>query len=344
MGAYGRALVGIGLIALTACGSVRIDHKVAVATDYVPWLPLKASDALIEAPTVPPSPPYPIPAGTPSCVASQLEGVIGHAGGATGGNIDLPILFRDKGSSDCVVDGFPDVSVLDAAGAVLATARGSVGQGTYFDDGPVVPVLAKSGTPKLPVSDAGVVAKPGQLFINLSWYDCKRPKARTLLVDLPDGGGRFGLAFPVSGAYYVLCDTEPSYRALNRGPFSPAGIEWPPDLHRYIDASLTIDQPAPVEAGAPLVFYVTVSNHDSIEYVLDQCPDYIAFLGPKTVVMKYRLNCAPVGRIAPGASVKFQMKMDIPNALQAGDYKLSWSLIDFRIESDHPTAQVQVIA
>jgi hypothetical protein len=148
MGAWSRALVGLGLIALTACGSVRIDHKVAVATGYVPWLPLKASGALIEAPTVPPSPPYPIPAGTPSCVASQLEAVIGHYDGATGGNIDLPILFRDKRSADCVADGFPDVSVLDAAGGVLATARGSVGQGTYFADGPVVPVLAKAGTAK----------------------------------------------------------------------------------------------------------------------------------------------------------------------------------------------------
>jgi hypothetical protein len=99
-----------------------------------------------------------------------------------------------------------------------------------------------------------------------------------------------------------------------------------------------------VKAGAPLVFYVTVSNHDSIDYVLDQCPDYVSFLGPKTVVMEYRLNCGPVGRIAPGASVKFQMKMDTPKALQPGDYKLWWSLNDFRIQDGYPTAHVQVTA
>ena len=151
-------------------------------------------------------------------------------------------------------------------------------------------------------------------------------------------------AFPVSGAYYMLCDTQPSYRALSRGPFSPAGMSWPPDPHRYLDVAATIDASSPVKAGTPLVFYVTVSNQDTIDYVLDPCPDYTVFLGPKTVIWQYRLNCAPIGRIPPGASMKFQMKLDTPKGLAAGDYKLWWSLNDFRITDGHPTAQVQVTA
>ena len=149
MGAGGRALVGLGLIALTACGSVRIVDKTAVATDYVSWAPLTPTGIQIEAPTVPPSPPYPIPDGTPSCTASQLEGTLAYTGGSGGGNSVLTILFRDKASTDCVVDGFPDVSVLDAAGNLLAAAKGNVGKGTFFNDGPVVRVLAKAGTPSL---------------------------------------------------------------------------------------------------------------------------------------------------------------------------------------------------
>ena len=345
MGRAGRALFVVGIIALTSCGAARIGHQAAANNDYVPWEPLKPSRTEIQAPAIPASPPYAIPAGTPRCRASQLEGVVPlGARGYPGGNVGLPVVFRDKASTDCVIDGFPDVTVLDAAGRVLAAAKGPAGEGTYFNDGPVIPILAKSGTPALQPTDAAPAAK-GQLFVNMSWFDCKRPKAKTLIVDLPNGGGRLNVAFPVTGGYYMLCDTDRSYRALNRGPFSPAGIEWPPDLHRYIAASDTMDAPASVRAGDPLVFYVTLSNRDTIDYVLDPCPDYIAFLGPKKVVTEYRLNCAPVGRIPPGVSKKFQMRLETPKDLAAGDYVLYWALSDFRINIQQPTTtHIQVTA
>jgi hypothetical protein len=342
MGAAARALVAFGLVALTACGSMHIDHKVAIATGYVPWAPLAPTGASIEAPTVAPQPPYPIPAGTPSCTGSQLTGMIGYTHPYPGGNINLPIVFRDRASTDCVVEGYPDLSVLDASGRVLAAVKGSVGEGTDIPNGPVVPILARAGTPALRFVDGLVPSVAGQLLVNLSWYDCTRPRATTLVVELPTGGGHLRMPFPESAGYYMLCDTDHSYRALNRGPFSPAGIEWPPDLHRYIKASVTIDPPAPVKAGAPLVFYVTVANQDTIDYVLDPCPDYVSILGRKAVVMDYRLNCAPVGRIPPGASVKFQMRMDTPKELQPGEYRLEWSIADSRLTSVVTTVQVEM--
>ena len=150
------------------------------------------------------------------------------------------------------------------------------------------------------------------------------------------------VTFTNVGAYDTLCDTQPSYRALFRGPFSPAGIQWPPDLHRYITTALSINAPTSVKAGTTLVFYVTVSNQDTIDYSLEICPDYHVFLGAKAVVVQYMLNCGPVGRIPPGAEVKFEMKLDVPKHITPGPYALQWGLADFRITTNHTEAPFQV--
>ena len=340
MGVVARVLVLLSFLATAACGPARPAATAAVTTEYVPWAELKPGHALPQAPQMSPSPPYAIPPGTPTCTAGRLEGVAGHANGATG-NVNMPILFRNRSAADCVVEGFPDVTVLDLAGRILASARGTAGRGTYFDDGPVLPILVKAETAALASTGSGAAAA-GQLFINLSWYDCRRPPAASLAVDLPNGGGRLTVRFPMVAAYYMLCDTQPSYQALVRGPFSPAGIQWPPDLHRYISTSLAIDVPASVKAGTTLVYYVTISNQDTIVYDLDPCPDFMALLGPKTVVDQHMLNCAPVGHVAPGSRVKFQMRTEIPRTIPAGGYELTWSLADFRITQQRVTARVTV--
>ena len=345
MGRRVRLLVALCAAATVACGAAaRIDHQVASRT-YVPWAPLKASAANPpEAPETNPVPPYPIPSGTPSCTASQLEAMIGYANPYPGGNVNLPIIFRDRASRDCVVEGYPDLTVLDATGRVLASVKGAAAQAAAIPSGPVVPIVARAGTPALKFVDGQVPSSAGQLFIDVAWYDCRRPQASTLAVDLPNGGGRLSVAFPERGGYYMLCDTSPSYRALLRGPFGPTGIQWPPDLHRYISNSISIASPAPVKTGASLVFFVTVANNDTIDYVLDPCPNYNVFLGPKTVIWEYSLNCAPVGRIRAGSQETFEMRLAVPKGVAAGEYVLQWSLIDFRITSITATSHVEVVA
>src|SRR5438874_13595811 len=109
MGASGRALLAIGLLALTACGSVH--PQAAGSTSVVPWLPLHTGGVFPTPPSPSPVPPDPIPAGTPACTASQLEAaVVGQSG--AGQNVTTPVVFRNRSSVVCYVSGYPDVSVL----------------------------------------------------------------------------------------------------------------------------------------------------------------------------------------------------------------------------------------
>src|ERR1700680_3532428 len=121
---------------------------------FVPWLPLPPANANPQATLDPAtSPVLPVPPGTPPCRAGQLEGV--HmAGSGAAGNRDDPVELRNRSNTTCVLTGYPDISILDRSGKVLARASGSSSRGTYFDAGDVVPVLMKIGTPHLPPPDS----------------------------------------------------------------------------------------------------------------------------------------------------------------------------------------------
>src|SRR5690242_4268675 len=190
-----RALAVLGLIALTSCGSVQAPASGSSTAKpaYVPWLPLKSTGVMPQPPPPTPSPPYPIPDGTPSCTAGGLHGEMGHFSAATGSNLDMPIIFTNTGKGACVVQGFPDITVLDSPGATLARAVGSEGRGTYFDNGPAVAILVRPGA---------------RAFVNFTWYDCRNPLAARLAVDLPANGGRLLIPFAVKGNYYMLCDSD----------------------------------------------------------------------------------------------------------------------------------------
>jgi hypothetical protein len=149
------------------------------------------------------------------------------------------------------------------------------------------------------------------------------------------------VTFAVAANYYMLCDSDPTYKAINRGPFSPVGIDWPPGP-RYLQVVITLKAPAHVKAGTTLTYFVTIANADTVDYVLNPCPDYTEFLGPKLVVAQYRLNCAPVGRIKPTEAVTFEMRMPIAKSVPAGNYKVMWSLADGRVGQPFATADVAI--
>jgi len=252
---------------------------------------------------------------------------MGPTSAATGSNVDMPVLLRNGGSRDCVVEGFADITVLDDHGGALAVASGSTGKGTYFNDGPAVPILVRAGG-----RDA---------FMNLTWYDCKHPQAAQLAVDLPAQGGRVVVPFAVAGRYYMVCDDNPAYSALARGPFSPVGIQWPPGPS-YIPVRIAIDAPASAKKGSTLEYFVTIRNEGPADYRLDPCPDYVAILGTKEAIGTYGLNCGPVGHIAPGSSVRSEMRLKLPLSVAAGPKRLEWGLLDARINPSHTNSEIAV--
>jgi hypothetical protein len=315
----------------------------------IAWLPLAAAHRYPTAPTPPaiPRPPIPVPPGTPACRASQLEGA--SAGEAVAaGNVNMPIVLRNRGAAACVLAGWADVAILDDGGHLLAAAAGRANRGTFPDDWPKVAVLLAPHTPPLPAHPR--FAQPprrGQAVMNLSWYDCRQPRAAVLLLDLPSGGGRLWVRFDRRGAYSAACDSPGAgwgaKRAgvVFRGPLGPAGFPWPPEPH-YLDVRVGIRAPAMVRRGATLAYQVTLTNRDRGSYRLDPCPDYSEFLGPKRPMVSYQLNCQPVGAIAPGQGVTFQMRLAIPATTVTGPNRLVWGLSDGRIATPVATAPLTI--
>jgi hypothetical protein len=284
-----------------------------------------------------------MPDGTVACVTDQLEG-LGVPGGAATGHTNILVIVRNRSATDCWLEGFPDVTIFDAASQVLAQATGPFGRGTFFDDGPVVRILIKAGTPPLastPLDPGGAL---GQAFMNVEWVDCRRLRAETLVLALPDGGGSMSVPFAVAGTYSPICDgvASSTYSALGRGPFSPSGTQWPPPP-KLLSIDVTISAPATVQRGSVLAYSVTLSNRSELDYRLDSCPDYSEFLGAKVAGGLYQLNCNQLGAIPAGGSATFAMQLAIPTTVPAGMTQLTWAFSDGTVTPASAEAEVTIL-
>lgn len=302
-----------------------------------PWLALPAAHHHVQARLQSPSPPIPVPAGTPPCSAAQLEGQ-GAFGGAATGHVDLPVIMRNRGGLACYLEGYADVSIADAAGGLLAQSVGSSGRGTFFADAPALPVVMEPGTAALrPDMPGQQSTERGQAWMNVEWYDCRHRQAASLLLNLPGGGGGLSIPFKFEAPYSPACDVPGQATAseLRRGPLTPTGVDWMP-RPAFISVAVSIAAPPSVRRGSTLNYAVTLNNESSGEYRLDPCPDYVEILGGKQAIATYELNCSPVGAIPAGGTATFEMRLDIPRTLIPGTTRLDWALMDGRLAT--PTA------
>lgn len=348
-------VVGLAFSGLAACGSAQrpaasispaapVSPRGTANPAVVEWLPLPASNQQINPESATPVPPVAIPAGTPTCTAAQLEVGRGASSGATG-HVNQPIVFRNRTSSACVLQGYPDLAVIAADGQTLAEGAGTTNRGTFFLDGPAVPVLIQPGTAPLKsmYDPTAPVGTPGQAYVNIEWWDCQARTAERLLVSLGDGAGQLSLAFlgraPVSPACGATA-TATSY--LARGPFDPSGFPWPPPPE-VVNIAIAIAAPATVRRGTALDYTVTLTNQSNRAYRLFPCPDYFEFVGGKLARSTFALNCGPVGAIAPGGSAAFAMRMEIPATISAGLTEIRWGVMDGRVANSYGTASIQIM-
>ena len=318
------ALVALAVVSVASCASPRA--LADTPKSFVPWQPLPAAHQYVDPATSPPAAPA-VPPGTPRCVAAQMEGV-GLAGSAAAGNVDTPLLLRNKGTVSCYLRGFVDLTVIDRRGRVLANAAGAVGRGTFFSDGPVTDVWMPAGTPNLPKPFQMRDGRTGQAFMNFSWYDCQRPLAAAIEMALPDGGGMLRMPYAAQGSGNPSCQSDTSiFKAIFRGPLSPAGSLWP-----YLEVEVKLTAPREAKRGTSITYYVTLTNRAVRDYDMQPCPDYIESFNGKQFLATYQLHCAEVGKLTPGASVTFQMEFDVPSSISPGAQDLSWYLADGRLE------------
>jgi len=305
------------LLLLAACTSTTVPQRA-----YVPWLPLPRANQYAMLPS--PSPPVPIRPGTPQCRAAQLAGRL--LGVVTS---DTPVVFRNTGPKACVVNGTPELMIMDAQGVVLASSNGE--SGTQFDEYITeVDVLMLPGTPVLaeepPTSESSILPT-GQAFMHIKWSGCAQSYAASLVVDLPNATGSVTVAFAVPAPDL---DTCPGQTPLVRDPLKPTGVAWPP-APAYIPVTVQLSElPHSAARGAALRYFVTVSATGNQDYVLSPCPDYAEAL-VNTFERDYQLNCGPAGVVRAGRSVTFEMKFTIPGTTPAGPSTFVWGLIDGRI-------------
>jgi hypothetical protein len=323
------------VVALLAVTLLAACNSNSAPASYVPWLPLPRGNQYVLLPS--PSAPVAIPTGTAPCRAAQLEGSLGATD-----NLNTAVVLRNKSSTQCYLNGVPDLTIVDAQRSVLVKVAGADGVGTQFDEYiAAVDVLMAVATPGLADSvgspDAQSLA-PGLAFLNISWTGCSQEPASQLWLDLPDAGGMLVIAFPVAAPNLSTCSHE---SPLVRDPFKPTGVAWPP-APDYMQMQYSVDSPKTAKHGSTLEFFVTIRNLSSKDYTLYPCPDYSNALVPGGPVTYYQLNCAAVGAIKSGRSERFQMKFYIPSTTATGPWQLLFGMVDGRTTPPGATVPITI--
>ena len=327
------------VVALLAVTLLAACNSSSASASYIPWMPLPRGNQYALLPS--PSARIAIPTGTAPCRAAQLEGRLVGSLGATA-NLNTPVVLRNKSSTQCSLNGVPDLTIVDAQRAVLVKVAGNDGVGTQFDQYisavDVLMAVATPGLAELVGSQTAQSLAPGLAFLNIRWTGCSQKPASQLWLDLPDGGGMLVIAFPVAATDLGTCSHE---SPLIRDPFKPTGVAWPP-APDYIQMHYSIDSPKTAKHGSTLEFFVTIRNVGSRDYTLDPCPDYSNALVPNGPVTYFQLNCAAVGALKSGRSERFQMKFNIPSTTATGRWQLLFGLVDGRITPPSATVPITI--
>jgi len=108
----------------------------------------------------------------------------------------------------------------------------------------------------------------------------------------------------------------------------------------------SIEAPKRVRPGELLVYKVRLTNDYAAPISFGSqadCPNYHqALYGIDTVVIldrSYQLNCGDAGTVAPGKSVTFEMRLQVPTTMPIGTYTLHWG---FQIDALFPGIETTV--
>jgi hypothetical protein len=293
----------------------------------VPWL-----DAPYTGPRATPTETIDVKAAYSTCSATDLE--VAFAGW---GSSSMPedagtygwIVARTKGSVTCLLDGEPQVRLLDGSGQVLATGSGG--------DGPMSPAVLLPGLapqPSTPPSDGplGPELIPGYAYseIRVVGY-CDPTQAPAALEAALPNSAHVRFAIPALPA--LSCTVMPGIHVTQwwfRSVDQPQPKVLPPSWLQPI-----VSLPDEAVVGQTMHFTVALQNGLSVPVALEPCPAYtigIATLTPfgkggPQVVREYALNCGSVKTIPPHSAVSFDMEFDVPaDAPLTDQLWFNWSL------------------
>lgn len=301
------------------------------ATAIVPW------SSETPAPLATPSPTPVVIAQ--ACLATQLDA--GDAGweGATG-SLAGGFLVRNMSNERCRLEGRPAIRIVDAAGRPLDV---TVVAAPSPSPRPIV-LGPHQSAPVLHEEPSGGLASETLQWFNWCGFAPKEPLKLT--VTLPEGGV---LHVPIIfGSGTPRCDEPTAPSLLSVASFEetpgPSPTEPPAVAAQSLKLSLVVPEQA--VAGQTLDYFAILTNETADTIALDPCPAYEERVntsgGP--VVGDYILACATVPVIAPGASVRFAMELDLPATLPPDDRAaLVWGLDPFHSQGFPPQPPEQKV-
>jgi len=246
-----------------------------------------------------------------ACAAADVQLSAGPAG-AWRGQATQEIRIVNSGGEACQLPGFPNVQLQPAN-----EAPQTVGASEQ------APQLASTRIELAPGEEAIVLlGTPG------SCEAANRPQrkvSKRLQVALPGGGLKI-----LDGVHVdTLCGRATVMR-FDRVQGEAAARAMEMKASGAL-SQLTGSLSAPDEAarGGLLRYTVTLSNPGATPVSLAACPAYTqsVYADGKSADMTARLNCAGAGgQIPANGSVSFDMQVQVPAGLAAGNGKLSWKL------------------
>ena len=317
--AVAAVVVGVAFFGTSDAGPAPgpvVNHSLRGA---VPWIDQPAS------PYEPPPTPRPAKPATDArpCTASDVAARFLPRGDGATGHMLIQMRFRNISSSTCVLRGYPTQVVASQPGLPDVTAQ----QRSYFPNQPTAN-LAPDRTAFLGLeTDSMCAVRPAG--------GPAGPPYHHVSVSVPGGGTvavtRHSQPLDLTCGlrmtkFFVPQPTQPE-------PHDPLG-----------DLRASARLPRTVRAGTTLKYGVALTNPTSKPISLDRCPGYVEAVGDSsglTVKLTYALNCTPVGAVAPGDTVLFEMRIPAPK--QPGRYRLHWELMVPSLDGPRGFGSIQVV-
>ena len=295
-----RAAVALSCLAAALAGCSSTHHATDRTAPLVPWD--GAVPAQLQAATA---------ATAQPCRAAQLR-LVGPGfvfspaiQGGTGA-----VTLRNAGPGACRLTGRPGVRLV---GAVPAPQQHQI------------PLPAQAAEfPTLAPPDERLLALPvgGTATLQVDWRNwcvpvvphsrAKPTPPRALRITLPGGRGT------IDASYNAVPPCDAAGRPSTAGvrPFRPAPLA----ATRPWSTTAVLASIVPLSGKASLTgrrgdvvrFAVELRNPSTAPVSFERCPLVAEMLAPAGRPEGHRLNCGAAGPLAPGASVRFEMRIQIP--------------------------------
>jgi len=285
-----------------------------------------------------------LPPEASACRADQVSA--GHAGwqGATGSMLG-GFLIWNTSAEPCRLTGRPSVAILDRAGHRLNVIDVPISS-------PAVQPIVLSAHQPVPVLYEDVPGGLGTVMVQwFNWCATSPIEPLSLAITLPTGGV---LHAPVVMGSTPRCDAPSAGSTMSVGNFNVTAGPSPTDPPAVPAEGLRValEVPGQATAGQTLHYVAILTNPTASPINLDPCPAYMERINSVGgwVVSDYILDCSGVPTIAPGASVRFAMELDLPASLPPSDKAaIVWSLDPYYSEGFPPRSPaakvpIQVVA